>query len=314
MGVETVIGALARIPRAVLFEDAPCFEHWHRRFVEQACRFERPIQWAVAGGFLSDRLGYSLAAGIQAAGRELFPSLEPHQIAALCVTEETGAHPRQLTARIEPVAGGWRLEGRKKWSTLAPRADVLFVAAVRDRDESGRNRIVLARVERSAPGVCVRAMEPTPFAPEIEHGIVELRGVEVSEQALLPGDGYASYIKPFRTLEDTFVAAAVGGSLLAAAWRYGFPRHAEGRVLAMLAVLDQVAQAEPDDPAAHLLLDAALSELDALADPAAPWWARVPDRIRELWQRDRPLLGVASRVRAQRFQRARERLGLPPDG
>ena len=46
---------------------------------------------------------------------------------------------------------------------------------------------------------------PTPFAPEIPHARITLANVTVRDEDVLPGDGYARYLKPFRTIEDTFV-------------------------------------------------------------------------------------------------------------
>ena len=285
------------------------FEQWRTSFTELCASWPHPIDRAIVGGFESDRIGYAFAAGIQAALRALFPGLPETSFASVCITEEGGGHPRAIETTI--TAGGdgtWRIDGRKKWSTLATRADVLLVAAVRGVADDGTRDIVLVRVDRRAPGVTVEPMEPTPFAPEIEHARVELREVVVPDSAILPGDGYRDYVKPFRTIEDTFVSAALAALLLRTAAACGWGDDLKARLLTVLVALYGLAGAEPSDPATHILLDAAQHELAALADPQEPWWDAVPAAVRERWQRDVGLMQVASTVRAKRLERARAAL------
>ena len=57
-------------------------------------------------------------------------------------------------------------------------------------------------------------MPETRFVPEVPHARVQLDAVRVDAAALLPGDGYERYVKPFRTIEDAHVTLAVLAYLL----------------------------------------------------------------------------------------------------
>jgi alkylation response protein AidB-like acyl-CoA dehydrogenase len=170
------------------------------------------IERALLGGAHADRLACAFAAGYSEALRALVPDLEG--IAALSATEAEGNHPRAIRTRLEPAADGFRLTGTKKWATgAAQAAALLVVASIGDDPTTGRNRLRLVRVPTSAPNLVIRS-SAAPFVPEIEHAEIELAGVEVPADAVLPGDGYDDYVKPFRTVEDLHVHAALVGYLL----------------------------------------------------------------------------------------------------
>ncbi len=166
----------------------------------------------------------------------------------------------------------------------------------------------MVRAQARASGVTVTPMPATTFAPEIEHARVQLEQVPVTSEALLPGEAYADYIKPFRTVEDTFVTAAVAAYLLRIARACRWPEPFVARLLCLVTVLRGVALSDPSDPAIHLLLDAALGEFADLADPSAERWQSAPVAVRQRWQRDVGLMNVAARARAARRERARETL------
>ncbi len=259
---------------------------------------------AVRGGRAAASLGWAFAAGYIAALRRLDPALaSAGEIAALCASEEGGAHPRALRATLAArPGGGFLLTGDKAWVTLGREADTLLVVASTGQDEQGRNRLRAARVPSTRAGVSVEPGAPLSFAPEIEHARVVLRGVPVAEAELLPGDGYDAVLKPFRTIEDTHVVAAT------IAWAVGLARsHAwepawVERALALLVTLRGVAAAPPSRPETHLVLAGAMALGRELLDAAE--WSKVPDATRALWLRDRPLLDVASRARAARREAA----------
>src|SRR5262249_56454595 len=101
-------------------------------------------------------------------------------------------------SRLVPRAdGGFTLSGQKRWSTMAPVASVLLVAAHEGADESGRKRFKLVRVDARAAGVVIQRMPPTRFIPGIPPAEPQLNHVPVSADAVLPGDGYADYVKRF---------------------------------------------------------------------------------------------------------------------
>ncbi len=174
--------------------------------------------------------------------------------------------------------------------------------------DKGRNRIRLAKVARSATGVLVELMPPTPFTPEIVHGRVALDGVMVTSRALLPGDGYERYIKPFRTVEDAHVSAALLGYLLSVAYRYDWPREACAEIMGLVAGLREIALADPRAAAVHVALGGVLALQGRFLEMARVHWRLVDEQTRLQWERDEPIMNVAAGARARRFDVAWDRL------
>src|SRR4051812_18894114 len=185
-----------------------------------------PIDRAILAGARARKVADAFLAGYQAALRALIPTLPGDRLSCLCATEEGGAHPRAIATRLERDGAGYRLTGRKRWVTGGPLADLLLGVASTGLDDAGKNRLRLVRVDAHAPGVTLHPMPETPFTPEIPHAEVELAGVQLGEDALEPGDGYDRYLKPFRTVEDCHVHAAVLAYVLGVARRSGWPRDA----------------------------------------------------------------------------------------
>jgi hypothetical protein len=242
----------------------------------------------------------AFAAGYQAAVAALVPELAG-RTACLCVSEAGGNHPRAIEARVHDG----RVTGTKCWSTLADRADVLLVAASEGRD-GDRNRVRLVAIEVPSPAARLRPMPPTPFTPEIGH--FELALVDAVGTPL-PGDGYARWIKPFRTVEDIHVGAAATAMLLRASRWNGWPTGLSERLCAQVLGWRALGSADPTAPTTHLALAGALAELQRVAVevealPADPEFAA-------RWRRDAPILGVAGRARARRTEAAWRKLQLP---
>jgi alkylation response protein AidB-like acyl-CoA dehydrogenase len=283
---------------------------WHLRL---SARFETPVDLACAAGFSVERLGHAFASGYQAALRSLLPGLAREHRAALCITESGGGHPGAMHTRLARTeAGALLLSGEKTFVTLGTAADVLLVAASEGQDAQGRNRLRLVRLEARRPEVELTALPPMPFVPEVPHAVLRLREVPVTEEAVLPGDGYTRYIKPFRTVEDCHVYAAVLGWLLRVARRAGWPEAVQDELLSLVVTLRALALADAASPAVHLALGGTLDVARRLVDGLAPHWERVDAPTRERWERDRPLLGIAGKVRAKRREAARQRLAALP--
>jgi acyl-CoA dehydrogenase len=264
-----------------------------------------PIDEAILGGFIADRLGYAFAAGYEAALHRLFPDLPRDRIASLCVTERAGAAPRAIEARLSPhEERHWKLDGQKRWATLSGDGGVLLVAASEGTDEGGRNRIRIARVESTAPGVLLSRMPETPFVPEIPHAEVKFEDVVVSEDALLPGDGYTRYIKPFRTVEDIHVHAAALAYLIRETRAIDAPRPLQERLSAAIVALYSLAGSDPSAPEVHIALAGVLGVSKALLSDIELIWERSESPAHARWNRDKLIFSVAEGARGKRLERA----------
>lgn len=267
-------------------------------------RFDR----AVAGGFAADRVGWAFASGYQEALGALVPGLDDESVAALCVTEKNGNTPRAIEARLTPADDGFVLEGDKQWTTLGTASTTLFVAARVDAAGASRPALRVVRVASGAPGVTLSAMREAPFVPEIPHASVSFRGVRVAPDDVLPGDGYDRYVKPFRTIEDLHVNAALLGHAVRVL-RASPDAEARGAIedaLGLVSALSALASDESGGAGAHLALAGTIRGVLRVLDELDRRAAGREDDEATRWRRDRALVHVAAGARARRTERAWE--------
>lgn len=273
---------------------------WLRGHRDAAAGLDDTVLRAMAGGSAADRPGWAFASGYTEALRRLVPAVGDRAV-ALAATESGGAHPRAIATRL---AGG-RLDGVKRFVTLAPACDAALVIAS-EGESAGRNQLAAVLVPLDRDGVALEPLPPTAFAPEVPHAAITFRAVAVASGERLPGDGYSDYLKPFRTVEDIHVMAAIAAWLAATFARAGAPGAAPAEELAALAAgLVALGRLDPRATITHRLLAGALAVLAQVLARAEPVWAAVDPVMRARWQRDRPLLEVAGAARAARLDRAR---------
>ncbi len=269
--------------------------------------FALPIERAMAGAFRANCLGFAFASGYQEALRSLVPGL-PRTKVALCATEEGGNHPRAIQTRLEPDGSGWRVTGAKSFVTLGAHADDLLVVAGLGADAAGLHRLAVVRVPASRAGVTLERAPEAPFVPEISHARVTLDRVRVDVSERLPGDGYADYLKPFRTVEDCHVHAAALAYLLRVCRRSGWPDAIATRLVAALVLARTVGLARPSRPATHIALAGLIDETRAVVAALDDHWSEADPAVAAAWRRDRALFGVAAKARARRLEAAWERV------
>jgi acyl-CoA dehydrogenase len=262
------------------------------------------IDRAIEGGLAAHTVGGAFLAGYHNALRALVPELPLDRAVCLCATEEGGVHPRAIQTRLEPEGSGFVLHGQKKWVTGGPLADLFLVVASTGTDASGRNVLRLVRVQAGQPGVTLHPMPETPFTPEIPHAQVTFDRVAVAADALLPGDGYDRYLKPFRTVEDVHVHAAVLAYVLSLARRFSWPHEPQEQLLALLAASRSIALSDPSARETHLALAGVLALARRFLVESKDHFKLLDDQTRATWERDSALLMVAERARTARTESA----------
>jgi len=270
-----------------------------------------PASLAIAGGFAADRVGWAFAGGYQAALRALVPDLPAGTLAAFCVTEAEGNRPRHIRTTIAPQPdGSLRIDGSKRWTTLGTAATLLLVVgALPPEVDAGRPALRVARVPVPSPGLELQPMAPTRFVPEVPHAQLRMQDLRVDAGALLPGDGYDAYVKPFRSIEDTHVTLAALACLLREARTRGWPEAFREKLVAALALLSQLSGEDAGAASTHVALAGALRIAHRLYADAAPLWAAAADDpAAQRWRRDAALFEVAGPGRQQRAERAWQRL------
>jgi acyl-CoA dehydrogenase len=272
-----------------------------------------PVDAAIVGGFQSEILATAFAVGYQAALHALFPKLPHDTIISLCVTERGGGHPRAILSRLEPLetgsSGTYSLSGEKRWATLSDRSSLLLVVA-RAGEDATTNRAIfrIVRVSPHAMGVRVTPMPETPFVPEIRHCEISFDEVIVDEENLIPGDGYEDFVKPFRTVEDIHVQAAGAAYLVRICRKYNLGPSLLERLAQVLASLRALAAADPKDALTHVILAGVLHESSALLREIDSALAKADPMAHAKFAQDKPIFEIAARVRAERANKAWERL------
>lgn len=314
-----------RHPRCVSFRDALdavlhpgdaiCFDTpaaWWTSHVARTTALALPVDRAIVGAACVDRLGFAFAGGYAAALQAMVPSLATDTLASFAATEEGGAHPRAIaTTLTRSEGGGFVLRGSKRWVTLGPEGGtVLVVARLADAPiAEDRPRLRVVRVESRAPGVTITPLEHTAFVPEIPHASIAFDDVRIGGDAVLPGDGYDTYLKPFRTIEDIHVHAALWAWLVAIGVRATWPKELLARGTALLVATRALANESPSSPHVHVALGGVIEESKALVTAIEPCWSSVDNQLKVRWDRDRVLLSVATSARVQRLAKAWETIG-----
>lgn len=303
------ISYLLRAP--VAMRACETVDDWWRVHQSLARSWPAPFDRAIMGGFSADRVAWAFCAGYQAALRMLVPSLPMDALTALCATEADGNRPRAIRTTITPgpSQGTLIVNGEKRWTTLGDRCEILLVVAREHDSPADRPRLRVARIASATPGVEIVAKPPAGFIPEVAHAQIRFEGVPIAASTLLEGDGYERFLKPFRTIEDIHVHAALLAYLVREARRLDWPTPWIERCLVVLHALGAIAVDDPLAPSTHVALAGAIDAGRALTDEATSHWAAANDAAAfDRWQRDRPVLAVAGTARAQRRARAWEQL------
>ncbi|MBN8610987.1 MAG: acyl-CoA dehydrogenase family protein [Deltaproteobacteria bacterium] len=289
---------------------------WWPRHLAIAGRAENTFERAVRSGLEADRLAWAFASGYRHALDRLVPGLPLESMAALAVTEEAGNTPKAIATRLVIEGDRARVTGDKRWTTLGPHATEILVVARVDPPEAPRPMLRVVRVPAGAKGLVITTMPDTPFVPEIPHASLSLRDVEVSIDAVLLGDGYDRYVKPFRTIEDVHVFGAALGHAIrelrlrseGASDREAMHRTIE-LALATIASLTSIAEMPAEEPSTHVALAGAITlgkDVFARLDAAI---ATADDERAVRLRRDRTLLSIAGAARGKRLERAWSELG-----
>ena len=293
---------------------------WWARHQAATSALSDSIEIAMIGGFLADRPAWAFASAYQAALQRLLAEAALDRVGvsdpagrkvAMCATEEGGNHPRaiQSTLVAEP-GGGYRLGGHKRWATLGSQVEDLLVFASAGKDEQGRNRLAAVLVPGDRAGITITDIDSSeqPFVPEVAHARVELVDVRVEPHERLEGDGYDRYLKPFRTVEDCHVHAALLAWMLQVARRSSWSDDRLEAIVAVLAALHTIASCDPSSSATHIALAGAIALSDEILAGQEQEWQTVDEVTRTRWQRDQALLRVAGRARSRRREVAWQRI------
>lgn len=272
-----------------------------------------PLPWSgLVVASKVDRLGYAFAAGYTMAMRRLASRWMPEEPWRMCLaaTESGGAHPRAIHTSLKTDGDGYLLSGSKMWVTLAMDATHLLVLAAQgEQDNRPRIRAVIVPVQRT--GVSRIPMPDASFCPEVKHATLELSEVRIRPHEVLDVDGFADVLRPFRTIEDLAIQAALCAWMTGVSRRLALDKTLSSRGLALLSATQELWERPPSSAAVHIalggLFDASAALVEAFREGLKGLrTSAAATEVGERFERDRPLLGIAGRVREQRLQKAWE--------
>jgi len=246
----------------------------------------------------SSRLGAS-AAGHQSSIRRMFPGTPADAITAFCVSEDQGPQPSKILSKLTPTATGYVLDGRKRWGSMSPLADILYVAAsigVKD----GRNQLRMVQVATDRPGL---TFDTSAYADYRDH--MPIADMMFSDCAVAPGevievDAYETFIKPFRLVEDVYTTVGVQIGLLRLGRTHGWAQDVLEDLVGLIVQAHAISETPMARPADVLLMSAYFRASGALWDRLGDNWRLVPDEERAAWSPDVGTLGIAARAREAR--------------
>jgi hypothetical protein len=157
------------------------------------------------------------------------------------------------------------------------------------------------RIAANSPGVTLARGPSLPFVPEVPHASVTFDNVAGE---VLHGDGYEHFLKPFRTIEDLHVNAAILAYVMNVGLRFEWPEETCEQLLAVLTAACSLGLEDPRVTSTHLALAGILAFGRRVLEDAAPLWEKVEAAEKERFGRDRPLLEVAGKAREARRHRA----------
>lgn len=277
--------------------------HWFEQFKSTTADLDSSLDRAVLGGRTSTCMAYAFAAGYQSAIHALF-NIADMELSSLCVSEAQGNHPRTIASTLSQYQGHWCLNGSKTFITGGQEARHLYVVCNTGQTENDRPVLKMLTLPANLPGIEITDATVLPFVPEVSHGAAHFNEVQVDQTQILPGDGYQDYVKPFRTLEDIHVFAAILGFLLGQALESKWPTSRIESIFALTITLRSISQMPVSKATTHIALAGCRSQMDSLIEQVEQDFKQFSPNQYANWQRDKALLTIASKAHVKRTEKA----------
>lgn len=146
----------------------------------------------VSAHWIADRQSGPLIAkyGTEAQKRFFLPKICKAEV-FFCIgmsEPNSGSDLASVATRVEKVAGGWKLNGRKIWTTNAPRSHYM-IALVRSSGTTADRQRGLSQfiIDLSLPGITIRPIRD--LAGDAHFSEVFFDDVQLSENALIGAEG-----------------------------------------------------------------------------------------------------------------------------
>ncbi len=171
----TVISLLKEnIPYLSAIDEASWSIIWDKEKLSQA----KPIDIALKGGMISDRLSWVFISGYQAALKHVFGDIEPIGWTALVASEDRKNTETRPGTRIKQANGVMTLSGFKSWVAQSRCVDHLIVTAKEDKGENKKVSGFLVSSKNN--GVELSHREASSFLGDMSQGFAKFDEVDVT--------------------------------------------------------------------------------------------------------------------------------------
>ena len=273
--------------------------------------FSDPFERLVHAARMAGSQTNATIAGHQAAIRRLFPTTPAGAITAFCVSESKGPHPRYIETQLLDSGDNKHITGEKMWGTMAPAADLLYVAASTGVLD-GQNQLAMVGIETNSPTITQIPLPPERHAGGVPICDLKFEATPVHNNLVFDGDAYTVYIKPFRLIEDVFSTTAMQIGLLQLRTQTGMTHAQREDLVGLVAQGAAIAASEMNQPGDILLITSYLRASRAHWQVLGENWHNAAADVRPHWNTEREILNVAARAREQRRSNAWEALGETP--
>ena len=230
---------------------------------------------------------------------------------AFCVSEDKGPRPSHIHTSLTPDGdGNFAMTGTKRWGSMAPVADVRYVAASVGRKE-GRNDLRMVALPSDRAGITLDLAPYESWGPEFQICDLHFDNVSVHADEVLDGDGYLDAIKPFRLVEDVYNTAGTLIGLFQLGRRNSRPIEQLEQLVGLVVQAAAIAETDMASDASVVLLSEFLDRAEAAWVSFWADWTSPPGDVAEAWTPDRGLLGVAAAARDTRRSNAWAALTSP---
>jgi len=154
--------------------EADYYALWHERGLDSM----GPIDCALAGALLADRLPWVFTAGYQGTLRNAFPNLKPGGWAAFAATEDAHDPQAHPGTRLQDGPSGFLLSGCKSWVAHSRCVDQLIITI---NDEQGDKRKARGLViDSKRRGISLTHREQPGFLGSLSQGFAKFDSTEVA--------------------------------------------------------------------------------------------------------------------------------------
>ncbi|GAA6136212.1 hypothetical protein NBRC116188_30020 [Oceaniserpentilla sp. 4NH20-0058] len=265
-----------------------------------SAEYELNQMGAVALGLRCSNMSQAFSLAYRCALQSLLPQLATNKWAAMCVTEPSGNHPKNIESQLT----GFAVNGHKSFVTMATLAEQLLVI-VKQEEKSDRPQLKAVLIDSAQAGVELVQFPPLGMLKDIPHGKVTFKNADAD---ILAGDGYSEYSKPFRTLEDIYAVLVASSFILSMAKRFEINYIVVQKALGIITQLVSL----PLVPSSwmHLQVEESLKSFNDLTELFERHFEPLPDSIKNEWLADKKIFSIAQSARESRLKKAIESIGL----